>query len=79
MDWSVMFLQSLYPSNILARFSGQVIALFIVGLGEYGTVWLGTDWDKEVQKGIERNEAEAKRRALYERNAVPSSVGSNVA
>ncbi|KAH8082014.1 MATE efflux family protein [Cristinia sonorae] len=51
---------------------GQVVALFIVGIGEYGTVWLATDWDKEVQKGIERNEAEAKRRALYER-ALPSA------
>ncbi|THH31230.1 hypothetical protein EUX98_g2946 [Antrodiella citrinella] len=48
---------------------GQVVALFIVGLGEYGTVWLGTDWDKEVLKGIERNEAEATRRASYERAA----------
>ncbi|TCD64515.1 hypothetical protein EIP91_004011 [Steccherinum ochraceum] len=56
---------------------GQVVALFIVGLGEYGAVWLGTNWDKEVQKGIERNEAEAKRRALYERTASPAE--SNVA
>lgn len=56
------------------HFAGQVIALFIVGLGEYGAVWLGTDWDKEVQKGIERNEAEAMRRALYER-----AVGISVA
>lgn len=51
---------------------GQVVALFIVGIGEYLTVWLGTDWDKEVRKGIERNEAEAKRRAaraeFYEDN-----------
>lgn len=53
---------------------GQVIALLIVGLGEYGAVWLGTDWDKEVQKGIERNEAEAKRRALYERTAASSEI-----
>ncbi|KAJ3512451.1 hypothetical protein NLJ89_g3512 [Agrocybe chaxingu] len=42
---------------------GQVVALFIVGLGEYCVVWLGTDWDLEVKKGIERNREEAKRRA----------------
>jgi MATE family multidrug resistance protein len=38
-----------------------VLALFIVGLAEYGVVWLGTDWENEVQKGIERNRAEAMR------------------
>lgn len=43
---------------------GQVVALFIVGLGEYGVVWLGTDWNKEVERGIIRNQEEAKRRAL---------------
>ncbi|KAH9919007.1 mate-domain-containing protein, partial [Fomitopsis serialis] len=41
---------------------GQVVALFIVGLGEYAVVWLGTDWDKEIQYSIERNREEAKRR-----------------
>ncbi|KAH9925380.1 MATE efflux family protein [Epithele typhae] len=46
---------------------GQVVALFIVGLSEYGVVWMGTDWQKEVQRGIERNEAEAKRRQIHER------------
>ncbi|KAF9485569.1 MOP flippase [Pholiota conissans] len=40
---------------------GQVIALFIVGIGEYCVVWLGTDWDQEVRKSIQRNENEAKR------------------
>ncbi|EKM53264.1 uncharacterized protein PHACADRAFT_163546 [Phanerochaete carnosa HHB-10118-sp] len=30
---------------------GQVVALFIVGFGEYAVVWLGTNWDKEIQKG----------------------------
>ncbi|RPD77371.1 MOP flippase [Lentinus tigrinus ALCF2SS1-7] len=45
---------------------GQVVALFIVGLSEYGVVWLGTDWNKEVQRGIERNQAEAKRRQMRE-------------
>ena len=39
--------------------SGQVIALFLVGIGEYCVVWLGTDWDWEVQKGIERNKKDA--------------------
>ncbi|CDO70829.1 hypothetical protein BN946_scf184801.g21 [Trametes cinnabarina] len=43
---------------------GQVVALFIVGISEYAVVWVGTDWSWEVQKGIERNEAEAKRRQL---------------
>ncbi|KAF9465957.1 MOP flippase [Collybia nuda] len=42
---------------------GQVLALFIVGLSEYGVVWLGTDWDLEVQKGIKRNQNEAKAQA----------------
>ena len=46
--------------------AGQVVALFIVGLSEYTVVWLGTDWEKEVQRGIERNQAEAKRRRMYE-------------
>jgi MATE family multidrug resistance protein len=40
-----------------------VVALFIVGLGEYGVVWLGTDWDLEIQRGIERNQMEAKQQA----------------
>lgn len=39
---------------------GQVLALFIVGIGEYCVVWLGTDWDLEVQRGQERNREEAK-------------------
>jgi MATE family multidrug resistance protein len=36
---------------------GQVVALFIVGLGEYAAVWLGTDWEEEVQRGIMRTKA----------------------
>ena len=44
-----------------------MIALFIVGLSEYGVVWLGTDWEKEVRRGIERNQEEAKRRQMHER------------
>ncbi|KAJ7876263.1 MOP flippase [Mycena leptocephala] len=42
---------------------GQVVALFIVGLGEYYVV-VRSDWDLEVKLGAERNEEEAKRRAL---------------
>ena len=41
---------------------GQVVGLFIVGIGEYFMVWLGTDWDLEVKKGIERNREEAENR-----------------
>ncbi|KAF8159273.1 MATE efflux family protein [Crassisporium funariophilum] len=41
---------------------GQVVGLFIVGTGEYLVVWLATDWDMEVKKGVERNRDEAKRR-----------------
>ena len=37
---------------------GQVVALFIVGSCEYAVVWLGTDWEHEVQKGIKRNNPE---------------------
>ena len=48
---------------------GQVVALFIVGLGEYGAVWFGTDWDNEIRKGIERNREEAKRRVMHIRDA----------
>ena len=48
---------------------GQVIALFIVGLSEYSVVWFGTDWEKEVQRGVERNQAEAKRRQMREHRA----------
>lgn len=46
---------------------GQVLGLFVVGIGEYGAVWLGTDWDKEVQRGRERNLLEAQRQALSPR------------
>ena len=34
---------------------GQVVALFIVGIGLYFVVWKRTDWEKEVARGIERN------------------------
>jgi multidrug resistance protein, MATE family len=39
--------------------------LFIVGFGEYAVVWFGTDWDKEIQKGVERNREQAKIRSLH--------------
>ena len=45
---------------------GQVIGLFTVGISQYLVVWLGTNWDKEVQKSILRNAEEAKNRALLE-------------
>ncbi|KAI0253650.1 MATE efflux family protein [Lactifluus subvellereus] len=37
---------------------GQVVALFIVGACEYVVVWLGTDWDYEVEQGNLRNNPE---------------------
>ncbi|KAI0700316.1 MOP flippase [Cytidiella melzeri] len=45
---------------------GQVVALFVVGLGEYTVVWLGTNWEREVERGIERNREEAKRRLAHD-------------
>lgn len=33
---------------------GQVVALFIVGIGEYITVWRFTNWNEEVRRSIER-------------------------
>jgi len=44
---------------------GQVLGLFVVGIGEYVAVWLGTDWDKEVQRGKERNLLEGKRQTVH--------------
>lgn len=44
--------------------------MFVVGIGEYGVVWLATDWNKEVQKGKERNLLEAKIRAAALREQV---------
>ena len=38
--------------------AGQVFALFVVGSCEYAVVWLGTDWEHEVEKGIRRNNPE---------------------
>lgn len=50
---------------------GQVVALFIVGIGEYAVVWLGTDWEKEVRKGMERIREEAKQRDTYGQSTEP--------
>ena len=47
---------------------GQVVGLFIVGIGEYFMVWLGTDWDVEIKKGIERNREEARNRRVSDHN-----------
>ncbi|KAH8112458.1 MOP flippase [Phellopilus nigrolimitatus] len=44
---------------------GQVVALFIVGLGLYAVVWRGTDWEKEVQQGVARNRADADAKRRY--------------
>jgi len=33
---------------------GQVMALFFVGLSEYGMVWLGTDCQREIEKAAKR-------------------------
>ncbi|KAI9452378.1 MOP flippase [Lactarius psammicola] len=40
---------------------GQVFALFVVGTCEYAVVWLGTDWEHEVEKGVRRNNPESYR------------------
>ncbi|KAF5345125.1 hypothetical protein D9757_013874 [Collybiopsis confluens] len=40
---------------------GQVVGLTIVGLCEYAAVW-SSDWKNEVEKGIQRNAEEARRR-----------------
>ncbi|KAI5122020.1 hypothetical protein M0805_008011 [Coniferiporia weirii] len=51
---------------------GQVVALFIVGIGLYLVVWRGTDWEKEVQQGIERNKANDDAKRKYEARRVAS-------
>lgn len=51
---------------------GQVVALFIVGTCEYAVVWLGTDWDHEVEKGVWRNNQEM----MYEVNGRVSEVSA---
>lgn len=70
MGWYVIkaTIQILILSNFVKK--GQVLGLFVVGIGEYGVVWLATDWNKEVQKGKERNLLEAKIRAAALREQV---------
>ncbi|KAF8491470.1 MOP flippase [Russula emetica] len=51
---------------------GQVVALFIVGTCEYAVVWLGTDWDHEVEKGVWRNNQEM----MYDVNGRVSEVSA---
>lgn len=67
--WIGMHTQRI-PASLAKGRTGQVVALFIVGLGEYAVVWLGTDWEREVQRGIDRNKEEAKRRRLHTREQV---------
>lgn len=64
--YSNLFWSSSYYATLTHPFPGQVVALFIVGIGEYAVVWLGTDWEKEVVKSIERNEQDVVRRAMVE-------------
>ncbi|KAF9262530.1 MOP flippase [Marasmius fiardii PR-910] len=37
---------------------GQVVGLTIVGICEFFVIWIGTDWEMEVEKGIDRNREE---------------------
>lgn len=47
------------PLTLIPPFlTGQVVALFIVGTCEYAVVWLGTDWNHEVEMGVLRNNQE---------------------
>ena len=57
---------------IIAPLTGQVVALFIVGTCEYAVVWLGTDWDHEVEKGVLRNNQEM----MYQVNGRVSEVSA---
>jgi len=43
-----------FDKGLQGLWIGQVVALFIVGLSEYGVVWLGTDWDREIEKASQR-------------------------
>ena len=52
--------------------TGQVVALFIVGTCEYAVVWLGTDWDHEVEEGVRRNNQEM----MYQVNGRVSEVSA---
>lgn len=50
-----------------------MVALFLVGFGEYAVVWLGTDWNKEIQKGVDRNIQQAKIRAMHDESHAEAS------
>jgi MATE family multidrug resistance protein len=43
-----------FDQGLQGLWIGQVIALFIVGLSEYGMVWLGTNWEKEITRAAKR-------------------------
>ena len=65
-DFGLVRRHPLISSFTLANITqGQVLALFLVGIGEYLVVWLGTDWELEVQRGVERNQEEAKRLVVH--------------
>lgn len=59
--WIGTCLTSTFRLLLMLCLAGQVIALFVVGFAEYAVVWLGTDWEQEVKRGVERNTAEALR------------------
>ena len=43
-----------FSQGLQGLWIGQVVALFIVGLSEYGVVWFGTNWEKEIEKAARR-------------------------
>jgi len=53
-----------YSKGLEGLWVGQVVALFLVGFSEYAVVWLGSDWEKEIAKGVERMALEDERRGL---------------
>ncbi|KAF5354556.1 hypothetical protein D9758_011209 [Tetrapyrgos nigripes] len=53
---------------------GQVVGLTVVGLSEYAVVWLGTNWEMEVEKGVQRNAEEAKRLRAGERSPAYADI-----
>jgi len=55
-----------YNQGLQGLWVGQVVALFLVGFSEYAVVWLCSNWDNEVEKGIERMRLEDERRIPVE-------------
>lgn len=45
-----------YDKGLEGLWLGQCVALFIVGIAEYMIVAFGTNWEQEIQKGVERIE-----------------------